>query len=391
MTLAEATTSSETDTDFYAPGLTMRQTHQIHTSEMRSFLSCRRRWNWSHREGYVSHSSPKPLELGIAFHKGMEVVYDPDKWSTTTPEQKLQAAIDMFTTTCEAQRYNFLRTTNQDHLLSADGDDYAERIELGIGMLKYYCLEIHPHYDNWFKPVMVEVAFQVPIEFEGISLRCSADDGFCGQLHSANAPVTFDGRIDAIIEDIVNGGYFIWDHKSAKQIRKDDRLLQLDPQVRGYAWAALVQLDLDIRGFLYVEYRKDYPRKPEMLSRRYKGRSFSTNKDAPTDYENFINTIKRYDATALQEGCYDEYLAHLKSKDAPQFHKRFPIVQNRKQLHNAGQVIYDIAREMTMDDLNIYPQVGMSCGGCAYYIPCLSKMNGEDYSHSLQTSFQKVK
>ena len=388
------------------------KTHEIHTSEIRSFLGCRRRWNWAYREGYVPETHPKPLQFGIAFHVAMEAFYNPKTWDSTTPEEKTQNAIDAFIHSCEEQRAAYLKATHQTALLEADGDDYAERIDLGIGMLEWYGKQIHPKEDNWFKPVMVEVPFQVPIKSpSGESLRCYAqiaevpqtlheevDYGgeylrTCGQVHRLGAVVTYDGRIDAIMEDIYNGGYFIWDHKSAAQIRRDDRLLLLDPQVNGYTWAAYLELGIDVRGFLYVEYRKDFPRPPKMLSRAYKGRQFSTDKTQGTDLENFTQTVQRFHPDGLAAGVYDEYIAWLQSPEAPVFHRRFPIIKTKKNLESVAAQIYSIARDMVSPDLAIYPNAGhFSCSGCAYYTPCLAQFMGEDYRHSLSGDpYKKVK
>jgi hypothetical protein len=386
-------------------------THEIHTSEIRSFLGCRRRWNWAYQERIVPEISARPLQFGIAFHIAMETFYEPATWSETSPEEKTNLALNAFIRECERQRNEFLRSTGQTKLLDADGDDYTERIDLGIGMIEWYGKQIHPQHDRWFKPVMVEVPFQVPIKHPttGEPLRCYAplvdneenrarQDQFgegrrtCGQVHPYAAVVTFDGRIDAIMQDLVNGGYLLWDHKSAAQIRRDDRLLHLDPQVNGYTWAAAVELDLDIRGFLYVEYRKDFPKPPEALSRPYKGRRFSTNKTSPTDYENFTRTVQRFDPDGVAAGRYDEFIAWLQSPEAPVFHKRFAILKTRKNLKSVGAQIYDIAKEMVNPNLLIYPNAGTySCSGCAYYTPCLAKFLGEDYEHALNSSpFKRV-
>ena len=381
----------------------MSKSHEVHTSEIRSFLGCRRRWNWAYREGYVPEISARPLQFGIAFHQALEVFYDPETWDSTTPEEKTKRAVDAFIRSCEEQRAAYLKATGQTTLLEADGDDYTERIDLGIGMIEWYGKQVHPKEDNWFKPVMVEVPFQVPIvdPETGEPLRCYApliDEGgifldqreglrTCGQVHAYGAVVTFDGRIDAIMQDLVNGGYLLWDHKSAAQIRRDDRLLHLDPQINGYTWAALVGLDIDVRGFLYVEYRKDYPKPPEPLTRPYKGRRFSTNKTSPTDYENFTQTVQRYDPDGVAAGRYDEFIAYLQSPEAPVFHKRFPILKTKKNLTSVARHIYDIAKDMVDSSLSIYPNAGTySCSGCAYYTPCLSQFLGEDYRHSLNSS-----
>jgi hypothetical protein len=391
--LPQGTENTSNELDFYRDPAAFRETHEIHTSEMRSFQGCKRRWNWAYREGYVVESSPKPLEFGIAFHVAQEAGYNPETWKKTTPEQKLQAAIDAFTAECERQRIEYLRVTHQTKLMEAEGDDYADRIELGIGMLTYYWLQVHPEQDKWFKPVMTEVPFSVPIrnEFNG-TLRCMGGDGSCGQFHPQGAVVTFNGRIDLIIWDKVNGGYYIWDHKSAVQLAKDDRILLLDPQMGGYDWAASLELNLDVRGSMYVEYRKAYPMPPAVLKRAYRGRIFSTDKNQATNLELFTKTVAEHDPIAFKEGRYDEYLEFLKSKDAPEFHRRFTLVKTRKHLRNIGKVIYDIASEMVSPTTPITPHVGrFSCSGCAYYQPCLAMFMGEDHTHSLSTAFKKVK
>lgn len=381
----------------------MAPTHEIHTSEIRSFLGCRRRWNWAYRDGIVPEVSAKPLQFGIAFHVAMETFYDPDTWSSTSAEEKTKNAIDAFIHSCEEQRNKYLLQTGQTQLLHAEGDDYTERIDLGIGMLQWYGSQVHPKEDHWLRPVMVEVPFQVSIKnpATGQELQCFALSvnekrgeclRTCGQVHEHGAVVTFDGRIDAIMQDLVNGGYFIWDHKSAAQIRRDDRLLLLDPQVNGYTWAAYIELGIDIRGFLYVEYRKDFPKPPRVLSRAYKGKHFSTDKTQPTDLLNFTQTVQRHDPQGLANGVYDEYIAWLRSPEAPVFHRRFPIIKTKRNLKSVAQQIYDIARDMVSSDLTIYPNAGhFSCSGCAYYTPCLAQFMGEDYNHSLNSDpFKRV-
>jgi hypothetical protein len=375
----------------------VQETHEIHTSEIRSFHSCRRRWDLAYRQGYLPEETPKPLEFGIAFHIAMQVFYNPETWSSTTPKEKVEAAVTAFIGECERQRRVYLQFTNQERLMEGEGDDYTARIDLGIGMLEWYGLQIHPEWDTWFKPVYVEVPFRVPIHHpDGSILTCPYEHGECGQLHPKDAPVTYDGRLDLIIEDLLNGGYFIWDHKSAAQPRKNDMLLNIDPQVGGYTWAARVMLGIDVRGFMYVEFRKGFPKPPDLLTRRYKGKLFSTNKLAETDLDHFLATVKRNDSVALEQGLYDEYIQWLKGGDRnhppPVYHQRFPVVKTRKELRLFGDYIYQVATDMVDPRLRIYPSPSQySCSGCPYFQPCLHMFMGEDHMHSLQTNFRKVK
>jgi hypothetical protein len=327
----------------------------------------------------------------------METFYDPETWSTTSKEEKASRAILAFTDECERQRANFLEATNQERVMVAEGDDYSERIDLGIGMIEHYANYIHPVEDDWFRPVMVEVPFQVPLNNPrtGEPIRCftpGTNEGQCGQFHPVGALVTFDGRVDMLIEDIANGGYFVWDHKTAASIQQNDNYLQLDDQVGGYSWALRSVLGLDVRGFIYAEYRKDYPKPPALLKNTIKGRNFSTNKQQGTNLAVFLEHVKKYDFDSYSNGCYDEFIGWLKSKDAPVFHKRFPIIKTPYELDQIGYNVSMQAVEMTTPSLPIYPAPGRyTCSGCGYYTPCNGKNRGEDYDYTLSTLYRKVK
>lgn len=372
-------------------------THCVHSSERRSFRGCRRRWDWAFRHHYVPETSPKPLELGIAFHTGMEQVYEPTRWYETTPQEKLKLAIDAFTAVCEQQRERFLNVTHQRDLVGAHGDDYAERIELGKGMLTHYVLNVHPIADHWFKPVMVEVPFSVPLTYpKGIKLpegnipgdylQCS-NSPMCGQTHPNPGPVTLNGRVDCLVEDLINGGYYVVDWKSAAQLIGNGEFLQLDDQITSYCAALQLILNIDIRGFLYAEIKKAYPQPPKKLSRLREGKWFSTNKQQDTSLDLVLETIQEYDESAYMSGFYDDYLQYLRD-NPPTYHQRFPLIQSDAKLYNVLDNVAMESMDMTDPDLRLYPSPSkMNCGGCLFKAPCLGKMNNDDYIHTLETLY----
>lgn len=376
--------------------------HEIHTSERRSFRGCKRRWNWAYREGFVPEQPAKPLEFGIAFHMAMEVGYDPATWRTTTPAQKAKHAVEVFTEECNRQREQYLRVTNQTHLEEAQGDDYAERIELGVGMLDYYWNHIHPQHDDWFEPVYVEISFEVPIKDPDHPDFMVTDD--CPPLHCTNSPacgqnhsndpgdsdsmVVYAGRLDGLMHDKRYGGYFIWDHKTAAQLATNEEFLQLDDQIKGYVWALRKQLNIDVRGFIYQEIRKDFPRAPQELKRKMNGRSFSTNKNAPVLLEHFVPFIKMHDGDAYAEGKYDEYIQYLKSDQAPKFHQRFNPLINEYEMIETEKNLSNEAADMVSSRTRIYPSVGkFTCSSCAFRAPCVSVFQGEDTQYLLDTLY----
>lgn len=372
-------------------------THCIHASERKSYRGCRRRWDWAYRQHLTPFGQAKPLEFGIAIHKGMEVFFNPETWGSHDTETKLKDALAVFDEMNTKQREHFLST-------NAPGeDDYDERKQLGAGMLTYYAREVHPFTDNWIEPVSTEVSFHTPLYVPklewtiangtvGQEVTCS-NSPLCGQDHSNPAPVTLDGRIDAIFKDLVNGGYYIFDWKSATTLITDDKFLFLDTQITDYVAALKVQLGLNIKGFIYAELKKAFPIAPPMLKKTWQGKKFSTSKQNPTTAALARQAFEVYDPEALAAGKYDDYLEWLENdKNAPKFHQRFAIRQPDAKLRNCLDNAAMEAMEMVNPQLMIYPATGrFNCSGCAFLDPCMAKFHNEDYQYTLDTMYEERK
>src|SRR6478752_797249 len=141
----------------------LKLVHEIHTSERKSFRACRRRWDWIFRNNYYPHVTAKPLEFGVAYHKGMEIYYNPDTWDMPN-EIKQNLAILAFIKECEDQRKIALEQQGNFFLDPQIEEDYNQRVELGKGMMEYYFAKVAPKEDIGWRPVKVEVAFMVPIQ-----------------------------------------------------------------------------------------------------------------------------------------------------------------------------------------------------------------------------------
>jgi hypothetical protein len=367
--------------------------HQIRTSERRSFRACRRRWNWAYIQGYVPLEEPKPLEFGRAFHVAMETIYDPETWDLTTADDKRRLAKAAFVRECEIQRKSYLEETGETRLDFELKDDYDQRIVLGCGMIDYYIDYVHKVHDEWFRPVKVEVEFEVPITDEkGEAVLCN-NSPRCGQIHSNPDVVVHGGRIDAIVEDLIFGGYWIFDWKTAASLRATFDILETDDQICTYCWAARDKLNIDIRGFVYAEIRKDYPRPPKELKRPRNGCKFSTDKTMATTGAVYREHVIEHDRDAFEAGCYDEFLYWLENdKDAAKFHQWIKIKKTPTQLRNIGVNVSLEAQDMVDQNLRMYPSAGrFSCPTCAYRVPCGARFNDEDYLYTLDTLFRKVK
>src|SRR5882757_8459714 len=238
--------------------------HEIHNSERKSFESCRRRWDWHFRDSLYPPTTLKVFEFGIAYHKGMEVYYNPETW-TWDPEVKANLSIKAFVDSCESQRANALK---QNIFYDTEvEEDYNERVELGKGMLNYYFSSVAPKEDNWI-PVKAEIAFIVPIknpetDEEVMWCKCNTCEEKAfkylhflaenGTDHTAEEywtldpndplywkglPVVYAGRIDLIVQDRF-GNYWVLDWKTAKNVTAEENteFLDLDGQIATYVWA----------------------------------------------------------------------------------------------------------------------------------------------------------
>lgn len=367
--------------------------HMIRTSERRSFRACRRRWDWAYVQGYTPMSEPTYLEFGRAFHCAMETIYNPASWEITTAQQKLDLATAVFVEECELHRRSYLKEVGEPRLDREDKDQYDQNIILGRGMLAYYMEFVHGIHDTWFRPVRIEVEFEAPITDEnGDPVLCS-NSPRCGQIHNNPDVCTYGGRIDCLVEDIIFGGYWIFDWKTAAILRATADILENDDQACSYCWACREKLGIDIRGFVYAEIRKDYPRPPKELKRSRNGCNFSTDKNMATTADVYRRHVSEHDKEAFLSGCYDEFLYWLEtSKDAAKFHNWIKIKKSPAQLRNIGQDIADETMDMVNPNLRRYPSFGrFSCPSCAYRVPCNARSANEDYLYTLDTLFRKVK
>lgn len=382
--------------------------HEIHTSERRSFRSCRRRWDWIFRQNYYPKMTAKPLEFGVAYHKAMEVYYNPETWDWDD-EVRRATAIGEFAKVCREQKQAALEATDMPYLVDEVEEDYEERVELGKGMLKYYFNEVAPVEDKGWRPVRVEIGFMVAIPHpetgEDLWCKCQqcwdkinkfkngggspkdVSDLFTERGSWKGLPVVYAGRLDMLAVD-ERGYYYIFDWKTAARISQDHEFLDLDDQIVSYVWA-LRKLGIDVKGFVYHEQRKAYPQPPVKNKQRRLGRIFSVNKNQAVDYDSYLKAIKEEDAAAYEEGLYEEMLTYLENEKAP-FHQRFQINKSCAELTQMEKMIGYEALEIINPALAIYPNPGrFGCNFCAFRQPCLEVNTVGDVQYALDTLFEK--
>lgn len=389
----------------------LKLVHEIHTSERRSFRACRRRWDWLFRNNYYPLVTAKPLEFGVAYHAAMEVFYAPETW-TWDRQVVAAAAIKKFVDVCEMQKAKAIADVGHLYLEDEQEEDYAERVELGKGMLKYYFEEVSPKIDIGWEPIKVEIAFMIAIpnpETGEDTIWCTCDScwekwwkyvqnsmpdkekefvteegeraGFQG------LPVVYAGRLDMLAKD-EKGQLWIFDWKTARNIAEKYDFLYLDDQIGSYVWA-LNRLKLLVRGFVYHEQRKGYPRPPKRNVNRRLGRLFSVAMNQDTDYDTYLDTVAREDREAWEEGLYDEFLSFLQNEGII-YYDRHQIAKSLDELDEIERNIGLEALDMIDPKLRIYPSAGrFGCSFCAFQQPCIEKNAQGDYQYALNTMFEQ--
>jgi PD-(D/E)XK nuclease superfamily len=371
--------------------------HEIHTTELRSYRGCRRRWDWAFNQNRQPVKMAVPLEFGIAFHRAMEAMYNPETWGAprTLIAQFAEAA---FVDECRRQKSEWEHATDK-YGNDDEERDYDKLVTLGRGMIHWYVQNHLPVSE--FVVVAVEVSFQVPVLDEvGQQLRCKCRVCHMKWIRSDTSigvseedwdglPVVYEGRVDAIIRDKW-GNHWILDWKTTARMMSEDSdvVLELDDQISGYVFALRKALGLAIRGFKYVELRKAFPEPPTKNKNVRLGKSFSVSKQQATDYDTFVRTVSVEDKVAYDEGLYADYIEWLQI-EGTRFIEVHTVYKTEVQLESFHQELIWQAREMTDPNLALYKSPGrFSCGFCAFREPCLDKDQGGDYQYALDTMFE---
>lgn len=391
--------------------LKLNLVHPIHTTERRSFRGCRQRWHWIFREFYYPLATPRALEFGVAYHRAMEIWYNPETWHDPDREFVNHAlALTEFNLVVQEQKERYVKLNGpmSDELKA----DYLERVELGRQMIDYYCKVVSPKLDTDFTPLGVEVPFEIPLGFNCTCNICwrrwekhevgikhyeewisqaslpRSKEYYRAQIWEG-LPVTYGGRLDMIAQDKY-GRLWIFDWKTTGKIMEEgsaEAFLELEDQITSYV-VSLYRLGRPVAGFVYHEQKKAVPEPPALLSRKMKGRSYSTAKNQNTTYELYLQTIMEHDAEALAAGHYDEFL-HWLQVEGPKFYQRHQQHRNLHQIHSAWDDMVSEARDI-IENPRVYPQPGrFSCNTCAFRQPCLGRSMGEDYQYTLSTLFEK--
>lgn len=339
----------------------------IHISDVRTFRTCRRRWEWSSAMGRnLEPTVPYiPFFTGRAIHHCLEMYYGPQ-------HIPLDKSLDKFLTDEKTEIDKVGALWPQEEIT------FAEQIEMMRGLLGHYKLWVeHDHKmysDENLEFISLETEFDVPMLTPG---------------GRASKKMRLGGRFDGVVKHTPTGEYWIWECKTTRSVQELVNSLANDEQCGVYVHAASKVLGVPIKGVLYNIIRKKVPAVPHLLQNGML--SQSTRADCTAFF--YVWCIHQlypdWSADTIQ-GFYGPFLEILKEKEQA-FFLRFPVYRTDYEIQDLMKNIYYTGCEMVrLTTVKRYPAPGwLNCTMCHFRSPCLAMNAGSDYEVLLAAEYQQ--
>jgi hypothetical protein len=189
--------------------------------------------------------------------------------------------------------------------------------------------------------------------------------------------------VDLIVEDMLEGGLWLWDHKFRAKLGDPDDML-LDPQLTLYYWGLERMGYRGIRGVLYNEVRTKVPTTPKLLARG----GLSKAKNIDTDLYTYMKEIKRHD---LDPRDYDDILGHIATNEEMRFFRRTPIPKDPPVVRTTMKEAIDTAIEIQRaEKQERFPRAfDSSCRwGCEFKDLCIAQLHGADIGSMIRQNYE---
>ena len=346
----------------------------VHVSDLRTYLSCRRKWDWSSllRQGLEKKVTYAPFFTGRGIHYCMQQYYEtglhPTAFLPSFVKQETEAM------------------SEAGDLWEQEMDMIESQVELMDAMLDHYVVWAEGNtrglwVDDNLRFISFETEFNVPLR---------APSG------RASSRIDLEGRFDGIVQRVDNGTYWLWEVKTARSIDQLVSTLDNDLQAGVYCLAAQELLGEPVMGVLYNIMRKKAPTYPRVLNNGMLSKA--SNIDTTPHY--YLKAIKEHHADIFVPGnkpesvliteMYGDILKTLmeKSREKP-FFQRVAIRRTQTELENIAQQIHYVGLEMVRPSTKIYPNPAWNtCTFCSFKAPCLTMNAGADYEVILDAEYR---
>ena len=327
----------------------------VHTSDIRYFKQCRRRWGWSSplKENRVPKRTPRYFARGRAFHTCLERYYDAGE---NPSEAFFDALTDVLVKDATLGLFDEADCTEASN--EALGQPFViEDLEMGERVLRDY-LHWSRENDDYDKVLAVEQHGHVPLLSPNEMPR-----------GSKYFKAVFSYRTDLIVSRN-NGQYWIVDFKTTSQLPSYERLAHLDndEQITGYLKACEITYEVKFTGAVFVYILMRRPEDPTVLQ----SGKLSQNKMQNTSHYQYRDAIEEH---GLDLKDYASILSHL--KDKKHWFRRIECIRTPEEKDIMWQQLKDMAYEMLRPNVFIYPcPSAVNCASCSYFGPCLSENAG---------------
>lgn len=314
---------------------------QVSNSKVKTYRRCPNRYRYK----YIFKLRPKaralPLEKGSWCHELLQAYYDGENWKAT--HKKLTKA------------FNNLWEEHREEL----GDLPTECARIMRGYLRQY-----------------------PDDFE----RYRVIDSEMDEIITLPNGLRLNIIVDLIVEDLIDGGLWLWDHKFRAKLGDPDDML-LDPQLTLYFWGLERMGYENIRGAMYNEIRTKVPTVPH----RNKDGKLSQAKAIDTDVYTYMRAIRKLD---LDPSDYTEILSHIATNEDSRFFRRTPIPKDPPVVKTTMRELVQTAQEIQeATRRSRFPRsFDTSCKwGCEYKNLCIAELHGADIKSIITADFEVSK
>jgi hypothetical protein len=323
----------------------------IHTTDRTTFKVCRLKWFFSSplRMGYQPIKAQPALSFGTAWHKGMAAYYGGNR--------EIGQAIDALQRSINGWYKEIENPTAEED------EEFADSLELGVGMLEHYG-SFAPKHDD-FEVLWVEKTFLIDIP-------------------GVEAPYSLTP--DAVVRDRF-GRHWIMEHKTAASLPTDTDYLAMDEQCGSYILGLKLATGIQAEGVIYNIARKKLPQPMMTL----KDGHLSVKKAVDTTYDYALRQIDEHygESVNVYMPMYAEFLERLQMK-GERFFLRESIRRSRREIEILQDSIVKESSEMLNPELPIYRNPSkFACGNCPYVGPCLAVYEGADWESMLKDNYVK--
>lgn len=360
---------------------TMTEIPEIHITDLTTFGTCKRKWDFSSmlRQGRQPSFPPEPLLLGQGVHEALDYGYQECVGTDKPMVFDFNAARKRYDTWLNRRRKRIIKYTGP--LWPHEEEQLQEVRHLGLGMLKHYSLWA-PTRDYRYTLLGTEMQFKIPIPQPVLT-----DSRDLWPLPSAVPILDYAGRFDGLVRNLYNDNHYVLEFKTTKSLDRMSGTFR-GMQPTAYIWAAGKVYDLPIAGVLYRVLRKRIPDNPTPL--KTAGR-FSRAKSQKMTWEWF-----RYWVTAWSKkqgvkaedvlAANPEVKGMLLEKENEFFREKV-IGRNQGQIDECLRALAYEGAQMANPNTPVYPISGIHCGWCSFREVCDLMAEGLPYQALLEAEY----